>query len=119
MSTGLLTASPASTAAGWTMLHLMWVGAVIGLTASLVRRILRSACPETRYGVALLCLLAMSVSPALIFAWAFKPEPGVRALTTTSSGDSHIRSLLASEFDPLPRRLPSRCPGQVAGTIVP
>ena len=67
MSSTLLTTSPVWTAAGWTMLHLIWVGAAIGLMAALVRRLLASAPPETRYGVALMCLLALSVSPVLIF----------------------------------------------------
>ena len=40
MSSTLLTASPVWTAAGWTMLHLVWVGAAIGLMAALLRRAL-------------------------------------------------------------------------------
>ena len=76
MSSTLLTTSPVWTAAGWTMLHLVWVGAAIGLMAALVRRLLKSARPETRYGVALTCLLVLSVSPALIFVRVFEPDSG-------------------------------------------
>jgi hypothetical protein len=50
MNPNLLTSAPVWTAAGWTMLHLMWVGAVIGLTASLVRRIFRIAQMNTKTG---------------------------------------------------------------------
>jgi beta-lactamase regulating signal transducer with metallopeptidase domain len=107
MSLTFPTISQLWTAAGWTMLHLMWVGAVIALIASLVRGIFRSACPETRYGVALLCLLAMSVSPALILAWVVKPGPGAQPLAATLSSDLSRMSPLASESDPLPSRLPS------------
>jgi beta-lactamase regulating signal transducer with metallopeptidase domain len=73
MSSTLWTASPTWTAAGWTMLHLIWVGAVIGLMAALVRRLLISARPETRYGAALTCLAMLSVSPLLIFARVYEP----------------------------------------------
>ena len=74
MNSNLLTTSPVWTAAGWTMLHLVWVGAAIGLMAALVRRLLKSARPETRYGVALVFLLALAVSPVVIFVRIFEPD---------------------------------------------
>ena len=67
MNANFLTASPFWTAAGWTMLHLAWVGVVIGVIAVLLRKLLQSARPEMRYSVALLCLMALSISPAVIF----------------------------------------------------
>ena len=63
MSSTILTTSPTWTAVGWTMLHVIWVGAVIGLMAALGRGVLKTARPESRYGLALVCLLALSVSP--------------------------------------------------------
>ena len=74
MSSRLLTGSPAWTAAGWTMLHMVWVGAAVGLTAAIVRRLSRSARPETRYGVALIFLLMLAISPVPIFVRVFEPE---------------------------------------------
>ena len=71
MSSNLLTTSPVWTAAGWTMLHVVWVGAAIGVIAAVAGRLLKSARAETRYGVALVFLLAMAVSPILIFVAAF------------------------------------------------
>ncbi len=61
------------TAAGWTMMHLLSVGAVIGLMAALGRRLLKQARPELRYGVALACLVALGVSPGAIFVWLYEP----------------------------------------------
>ena len=46
MSPTLLITSPVWTAAGWTMLHLIWVGAAIGLMAALGRWLLRPAGPR-------------------------------------------------------------------------
>ena len=43
-----LTGSPWWLAAGWTMLHLTWLGAVVGLFAALSRRCLQPARPELR-----------------------------------------------------------------------
>ncbi|MFI5456411.1 MAG: M56 family metallopeptidase [Isosphaerales bacterium] len=93
-----LTTSPVWTAAGWTMLHLVWVGAAIGLAAALARRLLKTARPEARYGVALACLFSLSVSPAAIFVRVFEADSGpevaiVRAVRTSepaSSGSSAI-----------------------------
>jgi beta-lactamase regulating signal transducer with metallopeptidase domain len=67
MSSDLLSGPPVWTAVGWTMVHVLWVGAAIGLVAAFLRRVLRSATPEIRYGVALICLLALSISPVVIF----------------------------------------------------
>ena len=40
MSLHAISVSAAWTAAGWTMLHLIWIGAVGGLAAAIVRRLL-------------------------------------------------------------------------------
>ena len=74
MTPTLLTNSPVWTAAGWTMLHLLWVAAVIGLLSALGRRLLRLARAETRYGYALACLVVLGVSPAVIFVRVFEPD---------------------------------------------
>jgi len=56
------------------MLHLIWVGAAIGVLAALGRRLLKLARPEVRYAVALACLVALGISPAVIFARVFEPN---------------------------------------------
>lgn len=80
--------SPIWTAAGWTMLHLVWVGAAGGLVLALLRRLLRPVRPEIRHGVAIAGLLALTASPFGLFAWLYQPEhtPG------SSSAQAHPRA---------------------------
>ncbi len=49
--------------AGWTMLHYLWVGALIGLTAALLRVALRCAAPGVRYALSLTALATLASSP--------------------------------------------------------
>src|ERR1700677_1625709 len=74
MNPNLLTTLPVWTATGWTMLHMLWVGALIGVTAALGRWLMKSTGPEARYGVALAFLLVLTVSPVAIFVRVFEPE---------------------------------------------
>jgi bla regulator protein BlaR1 len=60
MSAGLLVAS-----LGWTLLHFVWQGAVIGCAAAVVLLALRRARPETRYAVACGALLVSAAWPAV------------------------------------------------------
>jgi len=57
------TGSPAWVAAGWTMLHLIWIGAVVAAIGLALRRALRRSRPEVRYGAALACLAVLSAAP--------------------------------------------------------
>ena len=68
MSLEALTRSPAWIVAGWTMLHFLWVGAIIGGAAVSGRWALRSAGSNVRYAFALLCLSALALAPVLIAA---------------------------------------------------
>lgn len=54
---------------GWTMLHFLWIGTLVGLLAGAGRAILHGASPNSRYIVALGSLMAMSVLPLAIMAW--------------------------------------------------
>ena len=100
MSATFRTISPPWTAAGWTMLHMLWVGMAIGLVAALARRALKSASPEARYGVALGCLMVLAISPAAIFDRVFERDTELnRAPGRAAMSDSHVRvaSLPSSE----------------------
>jgi len=62
--------------AGWTMLHYLWVGAVLGTAAMAARLGLRLAAANVRYLAALGSLLLMAAAPALIkVKTAQVPEP--------------------------------------------
>ena len=74
-------------AIGWTMLHFLWVGGLIGVAAAMALRALGGASAEVRYGVALASLAMLAVAPAVI-GWRASlaggadrpaPEPGGRA----------------------------------------
>ncbi|MDR3621249.1 MAG: M56 family metallopeptidase [Paludisphaera borealis] len=66
--------SPAWTAAGWTMLHFLWVGAALTALAAIGRRALRKAHPDVRHAFALATLAALALAPAAI-AWTIADGP--------------------------------------------
>lgn len=53
---------------GWTMLHFLWVGAILGALACVGRRLLRFATPELQYAYGLICLAMLALSPFIIVA---------------------------------------------------
>jgi hypothetical protein len=67
--------SPLWLTAGWTMLHFIWVGAVIGLLAAIARWILKPASCQTRYLVALVCFASLALAPLLIAARLDRRRP--------------------------------------------
>lgn len=79
MTLPIIAVSPVWTATGWTMLHLVWVGAANGLVLALLRRLLRPVRPEIRHGVAVACLLALAASPFIVFAWIYQPDLTARS----------------------------------------
>ncbi len=108
MSLTILTTSRIWTALGWTMLHFIWVGLVVGLVAALGRRLAKRASPELRYGLALVCLAALAGSPILIFVRVFEPSApagvvpvGVveKGQTARGGSDSSWENLRPAKFD--------------------
>lgn len=62
------TGSPAWTAAGWTMIHFLWLGTVIGVTGRFVgRTLLRRAPPPFRYTSSLITLAALVLTAGFLF----------------------------------------------------
>jgi len=66
-------ASPIWSVVGWTMLHFLWVGTILGLFAVIGRLILRSARSEVQYLYSLACLAMLAMTP-LFIALALIPE---------------------------------------------
>jgi hypothetical protein len=87
MDPSLWTTLPGWTATGWTMLHMIWVGAAIGVVAAIGRRLIKSTGPEARYGVALAFLLLLIVSPVAIFVRVYPTEsrPAFAVIETVTS----------------------------------
>ncbi|MDE2459742.1 MAG: TonB family protein, partial [Gammaproteobacteria bacterium] len=57
------------THAGWSLIHLLWQGALLGLVYACLRRVLRQARPQSRYLLALSALLALALLPVLTFLY--------------------------------------------------
>ncbi len=89
--------SPAWIAAGWTMLHLLWIGAVAWIALAPLRRLLQRTSPEIRHGVAVAALLAFSVAPIALVAWLYRPVPTVARLSIPAE-------ITARSADPLTGR---------------
>ena len=68
-----LTEFPWWPAIGWTMIHFLWIGTLIGLLAWAGRLLLRQSRPQIRYCFSAGCLLVLAASPGLIL-WQLLPE---------------------------------------------
>lgn len=68
-----LTDLPWWPAIGWTMIHFLWIGTLIGLIALAGRLLLRQSRPQIRYLFLSGCLLLMATSPWLIL-WHLLPD---------------------------------------------
>ena len=55
--------------AGWTMLHFLWLGTLVGLVAGACRLLLRQASPNVRYATAVTTLVVLASLPLSIAAW--------------------------------------------------
>lgn len=62
-----LLSSETTAALGWTLLHFVWQGALIGLGALLVLRLMRDADARTRYLASALALMTCALMPILTF----------------------------------------------------
>ncbi len=82
--------------AGWTMLHFLWLGMLVGLVALMGRWMLRRAVPAVRYVAALAALALLAALPIAIAAWLVKNQPVVLPVAAAVS-DQHV-----SEIVPLP-----------------
>ena len=54
------------TVAGWTMLHFMWIGALVGSAAWMVRQTTRRLSPNIRYASTLALLALLATAPIAI-----------------------------------------------------
>ncbi len=92
--------------AGWTMLHYLWVGAVLGVIAAAVRWLMRSHAANLRYLAALGCFAVMSLAPlpiAVVVTGRLPPPPD-RLLLETERG-----------LERTPMRSPLPAPQPLAG----
>jgi beta-lactamase regulating signal transducer with metallopeptidase domain len=72
---------------GWTLIHFLWQGAVVGALYALLRQALSRSSPQLRYGVGLLALVALVTLPCLTFAH-LSAQPAT--LATLAGGTSSV-----------------------------
>src|SRR5215471_20120183 len=58
---------PIFQALGWTLIHFIWQGALIGFLYFSLSLVLRRRSPNTRYAAACLAMLLMMIAPAVTF----------------------------------------------------
>ena len=91
-------------AAGWTLIHFLWQGALVGLAAAALLRTMRGSSPGSRYTVACLALLASLLWPAHEFANALQaPGSSWQSLLAGSASEAFTHSELLANID---NRLP-------------
>ncbi len=68
-------------AAGWTMIHFLWVGAAIGLAAWGFRSLLKWFPPQVRYAASLIVLGALAAAPFVIFSSQLDRAPAATGVS--------------------------------------
>src|SRR5256885_12741237 len=66
--------------AGWTMIHFLWLGTLVGLVALSSRWLLGRASANVRYTLALSWLAALVALPIGIATWLYQNPPSVQVL---------------------------------------
>ena len=96
---------PLSSALGWSLVHFVWQGALIGLAAFMLLRGVRPAQSQTRYAIGVGALLVMFLAPVVTFM-AGAGAPRALALSgdivsprTTSSAGLVTGSIFADATD--------------------
>jgi TonB family protein len=64
---------------GWTLLHFLWQGAVVGVLFGLALTMTARASAPTRYRVALACLVLLAACPVITFIWLSPEYAGATA----------------------------------------
>jgi D-alanyl-D-alanine endopeptidase (penicillin-binding protein 7) len=86
--------------AGWTLIHFLWQGAVIGVLAAALLAMMRDARPGTRYAVACAAMLACLLWPAYEFTSALQTTPrSLQALALAGAGGGFAHSDLLTGID--------------------
>ncbi len=61
--------------AGWTMVHFLWLGALVGAAAAVCRLLLRRAVASVRYAFMVAWLIALATLPIATAAWLCSNSP--------------------------------------------
>lgn len=84
--------------AGWTMLHFLWIGAIVAAIALGCRALLRRATSNARYSVALASLCLLAALPVVTAAWLLEHSPPLKG----GAGGGIDRPIAQSPAAPVP-----------------
>jgi D-alanyl-D-alanine endopeptidase (penicillin-binding protein 7) len=90
-------------AAGWTLIHFLWQGALVGITTAALLWLMRGARPGARYAVACAAMLASLAWPAYEFASAMQTSPRTLQAIALAGDGTFAHSELLTNID---NRLP-------------
>src|SRR3954466_4401500 len=86
--------------AGWTMIHFLWIGTLVGLVAFLCGWLLRRSSANFRYGTSLTCLALCAGLPILVAAWLHQ-NPGsyqVEESLRQGADSTHVVEIAAPQL---------------------
>jgi beta-lactamase regulating signal transducer with metallopeptidase domain/tetratricopeptide (TPR) repeat protein len=106
MTLTTLARSPLWIALGWTFLHTLWSGLLVGLLAAILRRALHRGRPETRYAVALGTLILLTLLPIGIAAVLTHSPTSPRSSVVVQRAPSPIQADLSNNLEPQSRPAP-------------
>ena len=67
--------SPVAEALGWTLIHAIWQGFAVVLSAALLLHLARRGRAAVRYQIGMSGLLAQVLASAGTFGWYYEPRP--------------------------------------------
>jgi beta-lactamase regulating signal transducer with metallopeptidase domain len=82
--------------AGWTMVHFLWLGAIVGAAAGVLHLLLRRCSPNGRYVAALGTLGILSALPLGIAGWIVSTGPATQ-IAAMDEGSVGVRSEVGVE----------------------
>lgn len=94
-----------------TMIHTIWIGTAIGIAAFASRLILGRASASLRYVIAILWLLALAITPLIVWMWV-QPAANHSSSQTKSANASIIAQPVASNDHRTNVALADRIPSQ-------
>ncbi|HJW72603.1 MAG TPA: M56 family metallopeptidase [Geothrix sp.] len=116
-----LAREPWAQALGWTLVHFLWQGAVLGLVAWLTLLLMRGLGARARYGMACTFLLLMVAAPAATFLLLHRSAPVQAPLTLTMEAAASARAavpLVQQVKGDFEARLPWLLLGWAAGVLL-
>ena len=88
---------------GWTLLHFLWQGAVVGVLFGLALAVTARASAPVRYRVALAALSVLAACPVITFIWLSPEEATITSIPVLNPPDAAAMLAAAAASTP-------RCP---------